>query len=157
MSKTRIIIIQMKEIIYTAIFIGLAILLILLLIIMFRSGENKAEEDSSNANTASSVSQAQSEARYVPGVYTTQFTLGSHNLNLEMTVDASHINSVRIVNLDESIATMYPLMQPAIDEIAKQLQNGATLDSVVLSSERQYTQELLLEAVKTTLDKASAD
>lgn len=156
MSKTRIIIIQMKEIIYTAIFIGLAILLILLLIIMFRSGEDKSEESSSNANTAS-VSQAQSEARYVPGVYTTQFTLGSHNLNLEMTVDASHINSVRIVNLDESIATMYPLMQPAIDEIAKQLQNGATLDSVVLSSERQYTQELLLEAVKTTLDKASAD
>ena len=35
MAKTKIVVIQMKELIYTAIFAGLGILLIVLLIIMF--------------------------------------------------------------------------------------------------------------------------
>ncbi len=35
MAKTKIIVLQMKEIIYTAIFVGLGILLILLLTFMF--------------------------------------------------------------------------------------------------------------------------
>ena len=39
-SKTKIVVLRMKEIIYTAIFIGLGILLLLLLLVMFRSGKN---------------------------------------------------------------------------------------------------------------------
>ena len=38
-SKTKIVVLRMKEIIYTAIFIGLGILLLLLLLVMFRSGK----------------------------------------------------------------------------------------------------------------------
>ena len=44
MAKTKIVVIQMKELIYTAIFAGLGILLIVLLIIMFfpsREEKNK--------------------------------------------------------------------------------------------------------------------
>ena len=35
-SRTKIVVLRMKEIIYTAIFIGLGILLVMLLFIMFR-------------------------------------------------------------------------------------------------------------------------
>ena len=44
-SRTKIIVLHMKEIIYTAIFAALGILLIVLLVIMFRpgAGEEKAE------------------------------------------------------------------------------------------------------------------
>ena len=38
-SKTKIVVLRMKEIIYTAIFIGFGILLILLLLVMFRPGK----------------------------------------------------------------------------------------------------------------------
>lgn len=42
-SRTRIVVLHMKEIIYTAIFAALAILLIILLIVMFRpSGKSAA-------------------------------------------------------------------------------------------------------------------
>ena len=41
-SRTRIVVLHMKEIIYTAIFAALAILLIILLIVMFRCGDNGA-------------------------------------------------------------------------------------------------------------------
>ncbi len=35
MSKTKIVVLQMKELVYTGIFVGLGILLIILLIVMF--------------------------------------------------------------------------------------------------------------------------
>ena len=40
-SKTKIVVLHMKEIIYTAIFAVLAIILILLLVFMFRPGAKK--------------------------------------------------------------------------------------------------------------------
>ena len=42
-SKTKIVVLRMKEIIYTAIFIGLGILLILLLLVMFRPKKESSE------------------------------------------------------------------------------------------------------------------
>ena len=44
MAKTKIVVIQMKELIYTAIFAGLGILLIVLLIIMFVPSGGKKEK-----------------------------------------------------------------------------------------------------------------
>ena len=44
-SKTKIIVLHMKEIIYTIIFAALGILLILLLILMFHPKEQSAEPD----------------------------------------------------------------------------------------------------------------
>ena len=41
MSRTRIVIFQLKEIIYTAIFVGLGILLLILLFFMFWPGKGK--------------------------------------------------------------------------------------------------------------------
>ena len=55
-SKTKIVVLRMKEIIYTAIFVGLAILLVTLCFIMFRPKKD----------TAAVSAQA---AAYVPGVY----------------------------------------------------------------------------------------
>ena len=47
-SKTKIVVLRMKEIIYTAIFIGFGILLILLLLVMFRPGKG---DTPASANT----------------------------------------------------------------------------------------------------------
>ena len=44
-SKTKIIVLHMKEIIYTIIFAALGILLILLLILMFNPKEQSAKSD----------------------------------------------------------------------------------------------------------------
>ena len=44
MAKTKIVVIQMKELIYTAIFAGLGILLIVLLIIMFLPDKSNKEK-----------------------------------------------------------------------------------------------------------------
>ena len=81
-SKTKIIVLHMKEIIYTVIFATLGILILCLLFFMF-SGDRH-----------SSVS----DKKYTPGVYTSSFTLGNEDLELEVSVSDTSINSIRTVS-----------------------------------------------------------
>lgn len=141
MSKTKIVIIQLKEIIYTAIFVGLGILLILLLIFMFLP---KKENTSTSPNSK----------QYKAGKYTTQLILNDTTLNLEVVVDRDNINSVSIANLDEDITTMYPLVKPALEEITAQLYNNTDVKDIQLSADSKYTQQLLLDGITTALDNA---
>ena len=99
-SKTKIVVLHMKEIIYTAIFAVLAIILILLLVFMFRPG---AKKDAGNTE------------KFTPGVYTSTVSLNNTALEVEVTVDESHINSIRFANLDETVTTMFPLIQPTME------------------------------------------
>jgi hypothetical protein len=142
MSKTKILVIHLKEIIYTAIFAGLGILLIILLIVMFL---NKKDD------TTSTMTGTQ----YTPGVWTSTLVLNDTSLNLEIVLDENHINSIQIVNIDEATTTMFPLVKPSLDDIAEQLADGVDIDSITISDDSKYTQTLLLKAVKSTLEKAT--
>ena len=147
MAKTRIVVIQMKELIYTAIFAGLGILLIVLLIVMFFPFGKDSE----------STGQTAVNAIYQPGVYTSQIELGDSTLNLEVVVDNDQIKSVSFVNLEESVTTMYPLVKPSLENIEKELKNGTSLDDIPLSEKSKYTESLLLEGIRTALNKALPD
>ncbi|WFR58259.1 hypothetical protein QA584_04110 [Anaerocolumna sp. AGMB13025] len=142
MSKTKIVVIHLKEIIYTALFAGLGILLVVLLVIMFLN-----KKDDSTATMTGT--------QYTPGVYNSTLVLNDTALNLEVVLDKDHINSVRIVNIDDTITTMFPLVEPSLNDIAEQLINGVDIDSIVISDDSKYTQTLLLDAIKATLAKAT--
>ena len=92
-SRTKIVVLHMKEIIYTAIFAALALLVIVLLIFMFGTGK----KDSAVKN----------EKQYTPGTYTSTLTLNNTNLEVEVSVDAYKINSISFSNLDETVTTMF--------------------------------------------------
>lgn len=138
-SKTKIIVLHMKEIIYTLVFLVLAILLIVLLMIMFRSRSDGK----------------QTEKRYNPGVYTSTLTLNNNTLEVEVAVDESHINSIRFSNLDESVATAYPLIQPALEEIADQIYESQDPENVQYSTETPYTSEVIADTIRQALEKAA--
>lgn len=138
-SKTKIIVLHMKEIIYTAIFAVLTIILILLLVFMF---------------LPKSKSVSSEETKYVPGVYTSTVTLNNTALEVEVTVDESHINSIRFSNLDETVAAMYPLIQPAIEEIAEQVYEKQSLENIEYSQDNPYTSQIIINAIDDALKKA---
>lgn len=140
-SKTKIVVLRMKEIIYTAIFIGLGILLITLFLIMFRPGKN-------------SVATSTDPLSFVPGVYTSSIVLGSQHVNVEVTVDADHINSITLVPLSDSVATMYPLMQPTLSNLAEQIVENQSTNDLSYASETRYTSTALINAIDLALDKA---
>ena len=138
-SKTKIVVLHMKEIIYTVIFAVFAIILILLLIFMFRPEHRSASKDNQI---------------YTPGIYTSDITLNNTALEVEVTVDESHINSIRFTNLNESITTMYPFIEPAIEDIAEQVYKKQSLDNIQYSSDTPYTSQLIVQAIETALKKA---
>ena len=70
-SKTKIVVLHMKEIIYTAVFATLAVILIVLLLFMFLP-----------KNRGTSIH----EEKYIPGVYTSTVTLKNTALEVEVTV-----------------------------------------------------------------------
>lgn len=140
MAKTKIVVIQLKEIIYTVIFAALGILLIILLIFMF---SNKKDEVASSEPDL-----------YTPGKWTSSIELHDMAINLEVVVDKNHINSVSIINIDETITTMYPLVEPSLEAIAVQLYNDVPLDQVEFTEDSRYTQTLIIEAIKVALEKA---
>lgn len=141
-SKTKIIVLHMKEIIYTAIFLALGILLLFLLIFMFRPGGARKTPNP--------------EKQYTPGIYTSALTLNNTNLEVEVTVDESRIESIRFANLDETVTTMFPLIQPAIEEIADQIYKTQSLEDVTLSEETPYTSQVILDAISEAVKKAAA-
>lgn len=139
-SKTKIVVLHMKEIIYTAVFILLGILLIILLAIMF-SPKKESNGDSS--------------PRYIPGIYTSTVSLNNTDLEVEVLVDSSHINAIRFTNLNESVETLYPLMQPTIEYIAEQIYEEQSLDNIKFSSESPYTSQVILNAIENALEKGT--
>ncbi len=139
--KTKIIVLHMKEIIYTAIFTLLTLLLIVLAVVMFLP-----EKKSSSTNT---------KQNYVPGVYTASVTLNNTDLEVEVAVDESHINSIRFTNLNESVTTMFPLIQPAIEDIAEQIYEKQSLDEISLSKETPYTSKVILDTITKAIKKAA--
>lgn len=138
-SKTKIVVLHMKEIIYTAVFVILGILLILLLVFMFFPKNKKAVD---------------STKEYMPGIYTSTVTLNNTDLEIEVTVDKSHINSIRCVNLNETVTTMYPLLQPAIENIADQVCESQSLENLSYPQENPYTSQMIITAIENALKKA---
>ena len=141
-SKTKIVVLHMKEIIYTAVFVVLGILLIILLAFMFFPKQKNNTD---------------SKPRYVPGIYTSTVTLNSTNLEVEVVVDASHINAIRFSNLDETVTTMYPLAQPTIEYIAEQIYDTQSLENIAYNEDSPYTSQVILHAIEDALEKGKAE
>ena len=140
-SKTKIIVLHMREIIYTVVFAVLALILILLLFFMF--GPKKEVKKTSGQT-------------YTPGTYSSSLTLNNTDLEVEVTVDSSKINSIRFTNLSESVTAMYPLIQPTLEEIADQVYKKQSLENISYSKDNPYTSQIIINAIQEALGKAAA-
>lgn len=153
-AKTKIVVLHMKELIYTGIFAALGILFILLFIFMFLPDKKEDPSDEASEDTSDEAAGAASESIYIPGVYTTELVLAGESIDVEVIVDETNISSVRLVNLSETVTTMYPLLQPAFDSICEQLYETQSLDQITYTSDSKYTSLVLLEAIHSSLQKA---
>ena len=127
-AKTKIIVLHMKEVIYTGIFLLLAVILAIVLFFMFGPGQKKSTS-------------ADAKSRYKPGIYTSSIDLNENTFDLE-------------VNLSESTAAMFPLMEPALESLASQIYTSQSLENIQYSEDQKYTSMILLNAIETALKKA---
>ena len=139
--QTKILVLHMKELVYTAIFLVLGVILVILLVTMFGSGKKDAPVTES--------------AAYIPGIYTSSINFKDHSVDVQVTVDKTHIKDVSLVNLEDSVAVMYPLMEPTIERLRDQILEQQSLDGITYEAENQYTSAVLLNAIDQALKKAA--
>lgn len=139
-SKTKIVVLHMKEVIYTIIFAIFILLILALLYFMF----------------ASKPPAAKTSALYNPGVYSSEFELNNTTLSVEVAVDEHSIQSIRITNLSETVTTMYPLLQSSLETISDQVCKKQSLEDISIPKDSPYTSTLLLGAISDALEKSLA-
>ncbi|MBQ9989794.1 MAG: hypothetical protein IJP31_02460 [Lachnospiraceae bacterium] len=138
--KAKIVVLHLKELIYTAIFLALGILFVILLVMMFSPRKESADA-----------------ATYVPGQYTTTLTFNGNMVDVKVTVDEQNITSISLENLEETVSVMYPLMEPALEDLSAQILASQSLDNISYSEDNQYTSMLLLDAIASSLEQAKAE
>ena len=157
-ANTKIVVLRRKELLYTGIFAALGVLfLILLLMLLLPEKEPDIPEDVSSgavADVSAETVSADAANTYIPGIYTTELILGSETVNVEVIVNDHAITSLSLADSDETLTTMYPLLQPTMDSLSEQICETQDLSRVTYSSESRYTSLILLEAIKTSLEKA---
>ena len=154
MSKTKIVVFKLKELLLTAALVVFGIIILLLVVAMVSMETESTPGIGGSASTGDST---ETSAMYYPGVYTSTLELNDTTIHLELVCDSDHINSVRLINLDEAVETMYPLLNPALEDLELQLSMDVPVEELEFTEGSTYTQTLLVEAIEKTLSKAEIE
>lgn len=140
-AKTKIVVVKMKHVILTGVLLGILLLLIIFAATYFFSGDEPKPA-------------AEETGMYTPGVYNTSVALGGAAIDVSVAVDSNNINSISLENMTDSVETMYPLVEPAMNELVSQIVQNQSTDNVSFANTSQYTSKVLLNAIDNTLSKA---
>lgn len=143
-AKTKIVVLHMREVIYTAIFLALGIFLILLFIYMF------LPDDSSEKQILSETAPT-----FMAGVYTASIDSENQALQIEVIVDKEQIHSIRLVNLDETADVSNSLLETTLNHLSTQILNNQSLDGITCPDSSRYTAQTLYDAIRLAVKKAS--
>lgn len=152
MSKPKFVVLKLRELLLTAALVLSAVAVIALVITLVALGRESTPKLSGPSRDTDSTQT--SAPLYYPGVYTTTMKMNDTTIHLELVCDENHINSVRLINLDEAVETMYPLLTPALEDLELQLSLDVPVEELKFTEGSTYTQTILVEAIEQTLAKA---
>lgn len=142
-AKTKIVVVKMKEIFLTGTFVICGIILLLILFFIFSPSKSTVEDTKSS--------------KYIPGIYHSCINLSGMEVDLEVTLDSNHINAIHLVNLEDTITTMYPLLSPTFLSLSNQICQKQSIEQITYEPENKYTSLILLKSIEQTLQKATLD
>lgn len=143
-NKTKIVVLKLKEMIYTIIFVVLGIILILLLVLFISGRRNKNPEPII-------------QSTYVPGIYTSSIILATNPVDIEIVIDKEQIKSIELINTSESVETMYPLITDSLNSISAQIIENNSVENITYNQENKYTSIVLINAITEALNKATSN
>ena len=156
-GKTKILVLHMKEVIYTGIFIFLGLIFLVLLAIMFLPKRTAVDSSSmtTEATTEGPADQSQMSSDYTPGIYSATLEVSGNSLEMQIIIEQTGITDVSFTHLDEAVETMYPLFTPVLESIAEQLKSGIALEDITYEDSQKYTATVLLQTITEVLEKAA--
>ena len=153
-GSTRIVVIPLKKLI---IMICIIAALIILAAISIFGGSSSDAAKSTGVNISISIDTVKKNTScptYSPGVYTSSILLNGTPIDIQVTVDSDNINNIEMVNLSESVQTMYPMLNSSFDEIKTAVINNGSTDNITYNAGSKYTATMLLSAIDSALAKA---
>ena len=134
MSKTKFMVIKLKELIKTIIFaiIGAAIIIALIIVLIPKSAD----------------------AQYKSGTYTTNVSMGDETASLSLTFSENKITNIDFIPTSSTLEVFYPLVQTTADEICAQILSSQTTDNINLDSEHAAAGEIILGAADACNERA---
>jgi uncharacterized protein with FMN-binding domain len=141
MVKSRFVVLQMKDIVRTGIFviIGLVLLIVLIWAIMPRgSGADMGARN------------------FIPGTYTSYIIIHNRPIGVSVTVDDSKIIDITLSEMAESQEVFYPLIRPTMAILSQEVISRQTTD-IEAPIEAAVTSRILLDAINNALMQASAE
>ena len=139
---SKFVVVQMKHVILTGVLLGILLLLIIFAATYFFSGDEPKPA-------------VEETGMYTPGVYNTSVALGGAAIDVSVAVDSNNINSISLENMTDSVETMYPLVEPAMNELVSQIVQNQSTDNISYANTSQYTSKVLLDSIDNTLSKAN--
>ena len=148
-GSTRIVVIPLKKLIIMICVIA-ALIILAAIFIFGGSSSDAAKSTGVNISTSTdTVKKNTSCPTYSPGVYTSSILLNGTPIDIQVTVDSDNINNIEMVNLSESVQTMYPML-----EIKTAVINNGSTDNITYNAGSKYTATMLLSAIDSALAKA---
>lgn len=153
-GSTRIVVIPLKKLIIMVCVIA-AFIILAAIFIFGGSSSDAAKSTGVNISTSTdTVKKNTSCPTYSPGVYTSSILLNGTPIDIQVTVDSDNINNIEMVNLSESVQTMYPMLNSSFDEIKTAVINNGSTDNITYNAGSKYTATMLLSAIDSALAKA---
>ena len=153
-GSTRIVVIPLKKLIIMVCVIA-ALIILASIFIFGGSSSDAAKSTGVNISTSTdTVKKNTSCPTYSPGVYTSSILLNGTPIDIQVTVDSDNINNIEMVNLAESVQTMYPMLNSSFDEIKSAVINNGSRDNITYNAGSKYTATMLLSAIDSALAKA---
>ncbi|MCL2170392.1 MAG: hypothetical protein FWB74_10265 [Defluviitaleaceae bacterium] len=143
MAKSRFVVLRMKDIIRTGIFVLIGIILLVALIwaIMPRGADRGA--------TA-----AETFGSFTPGTYTAYIILHNRPVAISVTVDEENILDIALSEMDTVVEVFYPLIRPTMAQLSTQVLRSQSTE-VTAPLETMHTSRILLDAINFALEQAA--
>ncbi len=136
MSSTKFVVVKAKELVKTAIFAVLGVVILVGLITFFlHLGE---DEDS---------------GRYRDGTYYGEMAVGEETAEVAVTVTDGRITDIAMEESTEAVAAFYPLLETAVEEVGREVVATQSL-TVEVSAQNVHSAQLILNAVAEGLEQA---
>ena len=136
MGGTKFVVVKAKEIIKTAVFAVLGVIIIVGLITFFlHMGDDE--------NTG----------MYRDGTYYGEMEIGGEVTEIAVKIDDGEIADISMEETTEAVAVFYPLLETAVEEVGSQVVASQSL-TIETSAENPHTAQLVLDAVAECLAKA---
>lgn len=137
MRHTRFVVIKMRELLKTAVFAVLGVIILVGLITFFlRMGDGE------------------SAGLYRDGSYEAALPLGQGEAAVSVEIRDGRIADVTVTDQAETVAVMYPMVEDAAEEVAQQVVRNQSAENIAVTDTHTYSAQAVLDAVNVCLEEA---